>query len=115
MIIGRDIMHSLGTNLLFDTAEISWDNAKIHMQHPEMLRDNWVDALEQEILNVHEPETTDAERIKGIIESKYTPADVEECTHLDKAERRQVLHLLQNNDPFDGSLGTWKLTQFSLN
>jgi hypothetical protein len=30
MIIGRDIMHSLGINLLFDTAEISWDNAKIH-------------------------------------------------------------------------------------
>jgi hypothetical protein len=27
MIIGRDIMHSLGINLLFDTAEISWDHA----------------------------------------------------------------------------------------
>jgi hypothetical protein len=40
MIIGRDIMHSLlGINLLFDTAEISWDNAKIHMQHPEVLKD----------------------------------------------------------------------------
>jgi hypothetical protein len=31
MIIGRDILHSLGINLLFDTAEISWDNAKIKM------------------------------------------------------------------------------------
>jgi hypothetical protein len=39
MIIGRDIVHSLGINLLFDTAEISWDNAKIHMQHPEQLKD----------------------------------------------------------------------------
>jgi hypothetical protein len=38
MIIGRDIMHSLGINLLFDTAEISGDNAKIYMQHPEMLK-----------------------------------------------------------------------------
>jgi hypothetical protein len=69
MIIGRDIMHSLGINLLFDTAEISWDTAKIHMQHPEMLKGNWVDALEQEILYAHDPDTTDAERIQGIIES----------------------------------------------
>jgi hypothetical protein len=28
MIIGRDLLHSLGINLLFDTAEILWDNAK---------------------------------------------------------------------------------------
>jgi len=34
MIIGRDLMHSLGINLLFDTAEITWDNAKVHMQPP---------------------------------------------------------------------------------
>jgi hypothetical protein len=59
------VLHSLGINLMFDTAEISWDNAKIHMQHPEMLRDNWVDALEQleqEILYAHDPDTMDAEK-----------------------------------------------------
>jgi hypothetical protein len=119
MIIGRDINHSLGINLLFDTTEISWDNAKIQMQHPEMLRDNWVDTLEQEILYAHDPGTTDAERIQGIIESKYTPADlskiVEECTHLEKAERRQLRHLLQKyEDLFDGSLGTWKTDPIQL-
>jgi hypothetical protein len=112
-------MHSLGINLLFDTAEISWDNAKIHMQHPEMLKDNWVDALEQEILYAHDPDTTDAERIQGSIESKYTPADlskiVEECTHLEQAERRQLLHLLQKYaDLFNGSLGTWKADPIQL-
>jgi hypothetical protein len=84
MIIGRDILHS-SINLLFDTAEISWDNAKIKMQHPEILKGNWVDALEQEILYAHDPDTTNAERIQCIIESKYTPADlskiVEVCTH----------------------------------
>jgi hypothetical protein len=42
---------------LFDTAEISWENAKIHMQHPEMLRETWVDALEQEILCADDPDT----------------------------------------------------------
>jgi hypothetical protein len=113
MIIGRDIMHSLGINLLFDTAEISRDNAKINMQHPELLRDNWVDALEQEILYAHDPDTMDAERIQGIIESKYTPGDlskiVEEYAHLEQAERRQLLHLLQKyEDLLDGSIGTWK-------
>jgi hypothetical protein len=69
MIIGRDIMHSLGINLLFDTAEISWDNAKVHMQPPEMLRSDGVDILEQELLYAHDPDTTDAERMQGIIES----------------------------------------------
>jgi hypothetical protein len=119
MIIGRDIMHSLGINLVFDTAEISWDNAKIHMQHPERLKDSWVDALEQEILHAHDPDTTDAERIQGIIESKYTPADlskiVEECTHLEQAKRRQLLHLLQKyEDLINGSLGTWKTDPLQL-
>jgi hypothetical protein len=36
----------------------------------------WVDALEQEMLCAHDPDTTDAERVQGIIESKYTPADL---------------------------------------
>jgi hypothetical protein len=45
----------------------------------------------------HDPDTTDAERIQGIIELKYTPADlskiVEECTHLQQAEQQQLLML----------------------
>ena len=119
MIIGRDILHSLGINLLFDTAEIMWDNAKINMQPPEILKKNWVDTLEQELLFAHDPDTTDAERIQGIIESKYTPADldkiVQECTHLTKTEQRQLLKLLQKyEDLFDGSLGTWKTAPIQL-
>jgi hypothetical protein len=98
---------------LFDTSETSWENAKIQMQHPEMLTGNWVDALEQEILYAHDPDTMDAKRIQSIIESKYTPADlskiVEECMHLEKSEQKQLLQLLQKyEDLFDGSLGTWK-------
>jgi len=119
MIIGRDLMHSLGINLLFNTAQISWDNAIIHMQAPETLKKDWIDALEQEILFAHDPDTTDAERIQDIIESKYCPADlnkiVEECTHLERAEQRQLLKLLQKfEDLFDGSLGTWKTDPIEL-
>jgi hypothetical protein len=47
--------------------------------------------MEQELLYAHDPNTTDAERIHSIIESKYCPADlnkiVEECTHLEKDEQ----------------------------
>jgi hypothetical protein len=61
----------------------------------------------------------DAERIQGIIESKYTAADLEkivqECTHLTKAAQRQLLKRLQKyEDLFDGSLGTWKTTPIQL-
>ena len=119
MIIGRDLMHSLGINLLFDTAEISWDNAKIHMQSTANLKGNWAETLEQEILFAHDPDTTDAERIQDIIESKYCPADlkkiVDECTHLTTEEQRQLLMLLKKyEDLFDGSLGTWKTDPIQL-
>ena len=119
MIIGRDIMHALGINLLFDTAEISWDNAKVHMQSPENLAGNWAEDLEQELLFAHDPDTTDAERIQNIIESKYCPADlnkiVEECKHLTPEEQRQLLSLLQKyEDLFDGTLGTWKTDPIEL-
>jgi hypothetical protein len=95
MIIGRDLMHSLGINLLFDTAEIAWDNAKIHMLPPARIDANWIDKLEQELLFAYDPTTTNAERIQSIIEATYCPADlkkiVEECNHLTNAEQRQLL------------------------
>jgi hypothetical protein len=113
MIIGRDLLHLLGINLLFDTAEILWDNVKIHMQPPGRTNGDWLDTMEQELLYAHDPNTSDAERIQSIFESKYCPADlnkiVEECTHLDKTEQRNLLTLLQKfEDLFDVTLGTWK-------
>jgi transposase InsO family protein len=119
MIIGRDLMHALGINLLFDTAQISWDNATIQMQSPEMLQGDWINDMEQEILFAHDPTTTDAERIQDIIESKYCPADlnkiVQECTHLTAEEQRQLLNLLQKFEGlFDGTLGTWNTEPIQL-
>ena len=76
MIIGRDLMHSLGINLLFDTAQITWDNASISMQPSQRLRADWVEELEQEILFAHDPSTSDAEWIHKIIDAKYCPADL---------------------------------------
>ena len=112
IIIGRDLMHALGINLLFDTAEIVWDNAVVPMQSPQNLRGDWIMGLEKEVLFAHDPNTTDAERIQHIIESKYCPAElkkvVEECTHLSAEEQRQLLLLLTKFEHlFDGTLGTW--------
>jgi hypothetical protein len=71
---------------------------------------DWLDNMEQELLYAHEPNTTDAERIQSVIESKYCPADlnkmVEECTHLEKDKQRKLLKLLKEfKDLFDGTLG----------
>ena len=119
MIIGRDLMHSLGINLLFDTAQITWDNASISMQPSLRLRADWVEELEQEILFSQDPATTDAERIQNIIDAKYCPADLEqivnECTHLTQPERDELLKLLQKFEHlFDGTLGTWRTEPIDL-
>ena len=79
MSIGQDIMHSPGINLLFDMAEISWENSKVHMQPPEVLQGDWIETLEQKLLFAHDPDTMNAERIKGIIESKYFQVDLNNC------------------------------------
>jgi len=119
MIISRDLMHSLGVNLLFDSAQITWDHASVSMQPSQRLKDDWVEELEQEILFAHDPETTGAERIQGIIDSKYCAADlqkiVDECTHLTQSERDKLLKLLQKFEHlFDGTLGTWKTEPIDL-
>jgi hypothetical protein len=47
IIIGRDLLHSLGINLLFDSAEIAWDNAKIRMQPSGKPDGEWLDTMER--------------------------------------------------------------------
>ena len=70
------------------------------MQPTEVLQGGSIETLEQEFLFANDPDTTDAERIQGIIESKYCRADpnkiVEEFSHLERAEQKQLLRLLQN-------------------
>jgi hypothetical protein len=89
------------------------------MQPPGKPDGEWLDTMEQELLYAHDPTTTDAERVQNIIESKFTPADlnkiVEECTHLEKDKQKQLLKLLQKfEELFDGSLGTWKTNPINL-
>ena len=112
MIIGRDILHELGIDLLFSTAEMTWDNVTIPMQPITKLTEDWADQIENEIMFSQDPATTDAERIQSIIDAKYTAANLEgiakDCKLLTKEEQKELLALLEKfNHLFDGQLGTW--------
>ena len=61
---------------------------------------------------MHDPETTEAQRIQDILDAKYCKADLEqlsqECDQLDKEEQQKLLKLLQKYEQlFDGTVGTW--------
>jgi hypothetical protein len=119
MIIGRDLLHELGMDILFSKAEMVWDNASVPMQSVDKLSVDWVDQFEQELLFAHDPVTTDAERIQSIIDAKYTPADLpsitKECDLLSKEEQHQLLQLLQKFEHlFDGTLGSWNVEPVDL-
>ena len=112
MIIGRDLMHEIGIDILFSKAEIVWDNASVPMQSIDKLQKDYVDTFEQELLYAHDPDTTDAERIQNIVESKYKKADLnsiaEECKLLNNQEKNTLHKLLQKFEHlFDGTLGSW--------
>ena len=119
MIVGRDLLISLGIDLKFSTGEMEWDNATVDMPTTSELDSNWAKQMETEILYMHDPVTTDAERIQSIVEQKYSPADldkvVSELDHLSNKERKKLLYLLNKfKDLFDGSLGTWKTDPIEL-
>jgi hypothetical protein len=112
MIIGRDLLHELGIDLLFSLGVMKWDNATVPMRDPSHLRDSNIDDFEDEICSMHDLITTDAARIQEIMDVKYAPGDINEmvfkCDHLTNTERSNLKMLLQKFESlFDGTLGTW--------
>ena len=98
MIIGRDLLEELGMNFLFSTILMEWDNASIPMLDPELSDQDNLDELAQELVYMHDPDTTEAERIQEILDAKYCKADLvklsQECDQLDKADQQKLLTLL---------------------
>jgi hypothetical protein len=90
LIIGRDLMHEIGLDICFSTAEIIWDDASIPMQSA----DKSTEKFEQELKFAQEPVTTDTERIQNIVESKYCSADlqktVSDCNLLNTNEKDRL-------------------------
>ena len=90
MIIGRDLLDELGMNFLFSTNLMEWDNASTPMLDPDLFDQDDLDQLANEMLYMHDPDTTEAERIQDILDAKYCKADLaklaQECDQLDKAD-----------------------------
>ena len=113
MIIGRDLMHEMGLNIDFQKGRMVWDNAWVNMQNPDHFRENLLEEFEEELFLMHDPDTTEAERIQRIVDVKYSPANLEEevkkADLLNKQEQQELLKLLKKFEPlFDGTLGDWK-------
>ena len=119
MIIGRDLMEAIGMDLLFSENLMKWDNATVPMKDPSWFKDFNQDPSLNELHSMHDPVTTEVERIQGILDIKYAPADldkiVQESEHLSESDRRLLRSLLDKyEDLFDGTLGTWKTAPVEL-
>src|SRR5210317_162882 len=102
MIIGRDILTDLGIDILFSNNTIEWDESQIPMKD--------ADASFEEAYHLHDSDVADEamERIKGIIDAKYVPADLDEvakqANHLEEDEQAKLHALLKRyEDLFDGA------------
>ena len=88
------------------------DNASTPMLDPDLFDQENLDELANELLYMHDPDTTEAERIQDILDAKYCKADLtklsQECEQLNKADQLKLLKLLQKYEHlFDGTVGTW--------
>ena len=113
IIIGRDLMHEIGLEMNFQTGRMTWDNAWINMQDPDLFKEGSVEEFEKELFMMHDPDTTEAERIQRIVDVKYAPADlqaeVNSLTKINGEQKKQLLTLLSKfKTLFDGTLGDWK-------
>ena len=75
IIIGRDLMQSIGIDLLFSTKEIRWEGTTVPMRDPSLFKNNKLERLEQEVFQLDEVEE---DFIQRITEEKYSPANLPE-------------------------------------
>ena len=107
LIIGRDLLQFLGIDVLFSSLTVEWDGASMPFKGQ--------DATVMDSYHVQDPQAVEdrATRVKEILDAKYEPANLEECSkansELNPEQQRKLLHLLNKHAPlFDGTLGTWK-------
>ena len=113
MIIGRDILTDLGIDIKFSTREIEWDGNSIP------LRDNDLSVKEAYYVNDSDIVEDAATRLKGILDAKYEPADIDKvCSnldHLSRDEQDKLAELMKKYETlFDGSLGHWNGTEYDI-
>eukprot|EP00957_Ditylum_brightwellii_P065257 4949462-Ditylum_brightwellii.AAC.1 len=119
MILGRDILKSLGIILNHATESIAWDDASIPMKAAS--------AQTADLFHIKDPEGISnivgqiaGDKYKTILNAKYKKAnskkEVEEnCLQLNSKQRKQLTKLLEKIEKlFDGTLGTWKNTKYDI-
>ena len=107
MIIGRDLISSLGIAIRGADRNIHWDNAAIPWRDIDSTT-NDVFALSQH----NAPFNAETKRMKRILNAKYSKADIqtiaESSTRLGPQERNDLYTLLKKYECLlDGNLGTW--------
>jgi transposase InsO family protein len=108
MIIGRDLITSLGLDAKGSDLSIKWEDAAI----PWRDMDCTVADVYHADLHSAQPVEQELKRMTDILDAKYTKANLEEvvknATHLTNQEREELYKLLKKNeDLFDGTLGTF--------
>ena len=107
MIIGRNLIRSLGIYIHGTDMTIHWDDAAIPWSDIYSTTNN-VFALSQ----YNAPLNSEKKRMKRILDVKYSKADIktiaESSAHLDHQERNELYTPFQKYEClFDGNLGTW--------
>ena len=99
MILGRDLMHELGMIFDFKEGRMTWDNSWINMQNPSLFDEGTIAQFEEELFLMHDPDTTDAERIQEIVDAKYNTANLQDevakIPNLNREEKRKLYKLLK--------------------
>ena len=107
MIIGRELIRSLGFDSHGTDMTIHWDDAAIPWRDIDSTT-NDVFVLSQH----NTPFNSETNIMKRILDAKYSKADIktiaESSTHLDPQEINELYTLLKKYEClFDGHLGTW--------
>ena len=116
IILGRDLLLTLGINLDFNNKEIQWNLARTSMKDPALFDPENKNKLEQEVFGM---DPTEEEIIQRMTEQKYSPAElsqeVQKCSNLSNDQQDQLLQLLTKyQSHFDGTLGTWNTSPIQL-
>ena len=116
MIIGTDLLKELGMIIDYKLKVVHWDQVAIPMKNREttvqeacpMLADLEAGPVQQA-----------TQRMKNILDAKYermTPQQIASLsTHLSTSEQQKLQAILSKFEHlFDGSLGTWKMEDYSI-
>ena len=107
MIIGRDLIRSLGIDIHGTEMTIQWEDAAILWRDIDSTTNNVV-ALSQH----NAPFNSERKIMNRILDAKYSKADIktiaESSTHIDLQERNELYTLLNKYEClFHGNLDTW--------